>query len=53
MAMSLTCSALNEEELIDMKELGSQIKVNLNYDGKAIPSIGDCLLFIRGKDKKF
>ena len=52
MAMSLTCSALNEDDL-EMKDLGKQIKVNLNYDGKAMPSIGDCLLFIKGKDQKF
>jgi hypothetical protein len=45
LAMSVACN-----ELVDEK-IDARIKLNLNNSGASAPKIGDCLLFIRGKDE--
>lgn len=55
LAMSLACSALGEEELQELRADGptKKLKLNLNKAGTNLPSVGECLLFVRGKDSKF
>ena len=52
MAMSLSCSLLPDDNSL-LKGQENFFKVNTNREGKSVPSIGDCLLFIRANDNKF
>ena len=51
MAMSLTCSALAEDE--SPVETKLRVNININQDGKPMPAIGDSLLFIKANDNKY
>lgn len=55
LAMSLACNALGEEELqeLTVDVPVKRFKLNLNKAGANLPSVGECLLFMRGKDNKF
>jgi len=55
MAMSLACSALGDEELLELRNLKNtvnqtEIKLNLNSSGTNQLAVGECLLFIKAKE---
>ena len=56
LAMSLACSALGDEEMLELKQIEmkeKRFKLNLNKNGADLPSVGEYLLFVRGRDNKF
>jgi len=53
MAMSLACSGIDDNDLLDMTIAKSRLKLNLNKTGTNLPAVGDYLIFSRSKDDKF
>ena len=47
MAMSLACSGIEDDELLDATIVKKRIKLNLNTNGSNLPGIGDFLLFFK------
>jgi hypothetical protein len=53
MAMSLACSGIGDNDLLDMSVPKTRLRLNLNSSGTNMPAVGDMLLFFRSKDDKF